>query len=53
MKNKAHRYINMRIGIIGVMFFALILAIGTQACLLYTSPIPRDLRQDLVCRHMH
>jgi cell division protein FtsI (penicillin-binding protein 3) len=31
MKNKAHRYINMRIGIIGVMFFALILAIGTKA----------------------
>ena len=31
MKNKAHRYINMRIGIIGAMFFVLILAIGAKA----------------------
>ena len=31
MKNKAHKYINMRIAIIGVMFFVLILAIGTKA----------------------
>ena len=31
MKNKAQKYINMRIGIIGVMFLVLILAIGTKA----------------------
>jgi len=31
MKNKARKYINMRIGIIGVMFIVLILAIGAKA----------------------
>jgi cell division protein FtsI (penicillin-binding protein 3) len=31
MTNKAHKYINMRIAIIGVMFLTLILAIGTKA----------------------
>jgi len=31
MKNKAHKYVNMRINIIGVLFFALILAIGAKA----------------------
>ena len=31
MKNKAHKYVNMRINIIGMLFFALILAIGAKA----------------------
>ena len=31
MKNKAHKYINMRINIIGILFLALILTIGAKA----------------------
>jgi cell division protein FtsI (penicillin-binding protein 3) len=31
MKNKAHKYVNMRINIIGLLFFVLILAIGAKA----------------------
>ena len=31
MKNKAHKYVNMRINIIGLLFFVLIIAIGAKA----------------------